>query len=127
MDMNNITLTISYDIHFASVPEGGEDYAELIRANVEQLFDAHSDEFISDSFDESTLNETDIRQRLEERVAAECALEASAAQNKHLQNILAELMDSCYVTVTMSDSMDNIMSKVEEEVETYITSALGGG
>ena len=127
MAINNITFTISYDIHFTSVPEGAEDYVDLIISNVEQLFDAHSDDFISDSFDESTLNEATIQQRLEERVAAECALEASAAQNEHLQNILAELTDGCYVTVTMSDNMDNIMQKIEEEVETFIGSALGGG
>jgi len=127
MGINNFTFTISYDIHFASIPEGAEDYADLITSNVEQMFEAHSDEFIGDSFDDSSLSEDYIQRAIESRVATECALEATAAQNEHLQHILAELMDGCFVTVTMSDTMDGIMQKVEQEVETYIGSALGGG
>ena len=127
MVMNNVTFTISYNIQFASIPEGAEGYADLIIANVEQMFDAHSDDFISSSFDDSSLNETVIQQAIESRVATECALEASVAQNEHVQHLLTEMMDSCYVTVTMSDTVDNIMQKIKEEMETYIGSILGGG
>lgn len=127
MAINDFSFSISYEIHFASVPEGAEDFADLVISNVEQMFESHSDDFISDAFNDSSLSEAAIQQTIESRVAAECALEASVAQNEHWRHLLAELTDSCYVTVTMSDTMDDLMHKIEEEIEAYVSSAIGGG
>lgn len=112
MDID-LSFSINYSVDFASIPNGAEEYAELIQSNVEKIIEYTIEEYISESF-LTSLDEASLQQMIENVILAECAANSSVAQSEEIQNLIAELSDEVVATVSMSRTPEDIINQMEE-------------
>lgn len=128
MGTSDLSISISYDISFAEIPNKLEDYIGMITANAKMMIESHFGSLISD--DLSLLNEDSIRRMVEDAVREECLLESSSAQSEYIRDAFGVLADSVVVSVLLSDTAETLKDKVVESAKTQITemmqSSLGG-
>lgn len=126
MDTSNIRITVSEDISFGEIPNGAEEYAAGIESDATALFEAHIDVNSLSDLDVNTL-----QQKAETALQSACSLAASAAQDEKQKVWASILSESAVVTVTVSDTPENIMNQIEELATSMISQelqfAIGGG
>lgn len=125
MDTINFSFSASYDIDFEEIPEGAEEYAETIRANIKSMVDSRLGSYLDGSLE--SLNEVSIQSIIDNIAQTEIAVSSSAAGSEKEQYWYSTLSSGCYVTVTMSQSIEDIKQQMIQYVTEQVKTALGGG